>query len=162
MPSLVANMLSIYQMTHIGSPKRVAFEFDMVEITKSSTGNLIEKGFDNHASKAYEFSHFLPASHPRALLTHANNTSKLCHEKFGHLNFKYIQQLHNDKMVEGFPLIKTSDGVCLGCLVGKHSKKRYEVGKATRAASTLDMIHIDVSGPMPTTSIKGIRNFQSL
>ena len=56
MPSLVANILSIYQMTHAGSPERVAFEFDMVEITKSSTGNLIAKGFANHASNTYDFS----------------------------------------------------------------------------------------------------------
>ena len=32
-PSLVANLLSVYQMTHTGSPKRVSFESDSVEIT---------------------------------------------------------------------------------------------------------------------------------
>ena len=58
-------------------------------------------------------------------------------------------------MVEGFPLIQTSDGICPGFLVGKHPDKRCEVGKETRAASTLDLIHSDVSGPMPTTSIDG-------
>ena len=85
----------------------------------------------------------------------------LWHERFGHLNFKYLEQLHNDKMVEGLPrlhndkmveglpLIQTSNGVCSGCLVGKHPKKRYEFGKAHRAASILDLIHSDVAGPMP-------------
>ena len=58
-------------------------------------------------------------------------------------------------MVEGLPLIQTLVGVCLGCLVGKHSEKRYEVGKAIRASSTLDLIRIDLSGPVPTTSING-------
>ena len=62
-------------------------------------------------------------------------------------------------MVEAFPIIQTSDGVCPSCLVGKNPKKRYEVGKATRAGSTLDLIHSDVSGPMPTTSINGSRYF---
>ena len=62
-------------------------------------------------------------------------------------------------MVEGFPLIQTSDGVCPGFLVGKHPEKRYEVGKATRAASTLDLIHSDVSRTMPATSINGSRYF---
>ena len=131
-------------MTHIGSPKRVTFNYDSIEIIAKATGNIIEKGFTNHALKAYEFSHFLLVSHPTNLLTHANNTNKIWHERFGNLNFKYIQQLQNDKMVEGLPLIQTSDGVCLGCLVGKHPKKRYEVGKETRAASTLDLIHNDV------------------
>ena len=36
-PSLVANVLYVYHMTHTGSPKRVTFEFDSVEITEKST-----------------------------------------------------------------------------------------------------------------------------
>ena len=51
-------------MTHIGSPKRVIFGPDSVEITDISTGNIIVKGAANHASKEYEFSHFLPFSEP--------------------------------------------------------------------------------------------------
>ena len=117
------------------------------------------KGIANHSTMTYELSHFLHVSPPTTLLTHANNTSKIRHERFGHLNFKYLQQLHNDKMVEGFPLIQTLDGVCLGCLVGNLPKKMYEVGKETRDASTLDLIHSDVSGPIPTTSINGSRYF---
>ena len=58
-------------------------------------------------------------------------------------------------MVEGFPLIQTSDGVCSGCVVGKHREKRYEIGKAHRVVSIFDLIHSDVEGPIPTTSING-------
>ena len=38
------------------------FGLDSLEITYISTGNIIAKGTANHASKAYEFSHFLPFS----------------------------------------------------------------------------------------------------
>ena len=62
-------------------------------------------------------------------------------------------------MVEGLPLIQTSNGVCLDFLVGKHLENRYEVGKENRVASILDLIHSDVSGPMPTTSNNGSRYF---
>ena len=37
----------------------------------------------------------------------------------------------------------------------KASREKYEVGKETRVSSTLDFIHSDVSGPMPTTSMNG-------
>ena len=158
-PSLTANLLFVYRMTHTGTPKRVTFNSELVEIIEKSTGNLIVKGFANHASKDYEFSCFLLVSHPTTILTHANNTGKICHEIFEHLHFKYLQKLHNDKMVERFPLIEKSDGVCPGCLVGKSPKKRYEVGKATRATSTLDLIHNNVLGPMPTKSINGSMYF---
>ena len=59
---LAANFLSIYQMTHTGPPKWVVFALDLVEISDISTGNIIAKGVANHASKAYEFSHFFPYS----------------------------------------------------------------------------------------------------
>ena len=101
-PSFVANILSIYQMTHTGCPKRVTFDSETVEITEKATRNIIVKGISNHSTKSYDFSYFLLVSPPTALLSHANNTSNIWNERYGHLNFKYLQQLHNDKMVEGF------------------------------------------------------------
>ena len=59
MPSLVANLLYVYQMTHTGSPKQVLFDLDSVEISYISTGKIIVNGDTNHDSKAYEFSHFM-------------------------------------------------------------------------------------------------------
>ena len=54
-PSLAINMLSIYQMTHNGSPKQVLFGPDLVEITNNSTREIVVKGIVDHASKAYIF-----------------------------------------------------------------------------------------------------------
>ena len=51
-------------MTHTGCPKKVIFGPDSVEIIDISTGIIIAKGTANHASKAYEFSHFMPPSEP--------------------------------------------------------------------------------------------------
>ena len=51
-------------MIHTSSPKRVIFGLDSLEITYISTGNIIVKGVSNHASKAYEFSDFMPFSEP--------------------------------------------------------------------------------------------------
>ena len=65
-PSLAANLLFVYQMTHVGSPKRVTFNSDSVDITEKSTGKLVAKGIANQTTKAYDFSHFLPISPPRA------------------------------------------------------------------------------------------------
>ena len=61
-PSLASNLLSVYQMTHTGSPKRVMFGLDLVEITDIFTENIIAKGITNHDNKAYEFSHLMTFS----------------------------------------------------------------------------------------------------
>ena len=89
-PYLASNLLSVYQMTHTGVPKRVSFIPDDVEITKLASEKLVAKGLANHHAKAYEFSHFVADAKPTALLTHGNEVSRLWHERFGHINFKYL------------------------------------------------------------------------
>ena len=98
-------------MTHTGSPKKVIFSPDEVEIIEISSGKVIAKGVANHTSKVYMFSHFLPYSNPSTLLIHAKDTSKPWHEIFGHLNYKYLSDLSENEMVIGLPNIKFSKGV---------------------------------------------------
>ena len=77
-PSVAANLLSAYQMTHTGSPKQVVFGLESVEMTEISTGKTIAKGIADHASKAYTFSHFMPYSDllPQQLLFEADKGIK--------------------------------------------------------------------------------------
>ena len=124
-PGISSNLLSVYQMTHTGSPKKVIFSLDEVEITDISTGRVIAKGVANHAQKVYMFSHFLPYSNPSALLIHANEASKIWHEIFGHLNYKYLYDISEKEMVIGMPKIKFPKGVCQGCILGKHPKHKF-------------------------------------
>ena len=78
-PGIAANLLLVYQMTHNGSPKKVVFTSNDVEITEISNGKVIAKGVVDHTLKVYKFSHFLPYSNPSALLIHANEESQLWH-----------------------------------------------------------------------------------
>src|SRR5713101_1110335 len=58
-------------------------------------------------------------------------------------------------MVECLPVIKATTGVCKGCVIGKHPKHKFDRGKANRATSILGMIHSDINGPLPITSMNG-------
>ena len=107
-------------MTHIGEENRVTFTPYMVEIVEISSDQVVAIGYANHHERMYKFSNFLHTSNEQALLSHANENSKLWHEMFGHMNYKYLQALHRDEMVEGLPQIRSSDGACIGWLVGKH------------------------------------------
>ena len=80
-------------MTHIEVPKRVSFSPNYAEITELASGKLVAKGLANHHAKSYEFSHFVVDAKPIVLLTHGNEVSRLWHERFGHIDFKYLQQL---------------------------------------------------------------------
>ena len=74
---LAVKLLSVYQMTHIGEPKRVTFTLDMVEVTQISTDEVITIGYADHHDRMYKFLNFLPTSSDQALLSHANEVSKL-------------------------------------------------------------------------------------
>ena len=60
-------------------------------------------------------------------------------------------------MVEGLPIIKATTGICKGCVVGKHPEHKVDRGKANRATCILGLIHSDISGPIPITSMNGSR-----
>ena len=93
-------------MIHTRSPKKVIFSPDEVEIIEISSGKVIAKEVVDHTSKVYWFSHFLPYSNPSTLLIHANEASKIWHEIFGHLNYKYLSDLSEKEMLIGLPKIK--------------------------------------------------------
>ena len=154
-PSLASNLLSVYQMNHIGVHKRVTFSPNDVEINEIASSKIVAKGLENHDEKAYEFSHFSANAKPTDLLTHGNEVSRLWNERFGHLNFMYLHQIHKNSMVEGLPAIKATTGVCKGCIVGKHPEHKFDWGKASRVKSILGLIHSDIRGPMPTKSMSG-------
>ena len=48
-PGLVANVLSVYQMTHTGYPKKVFLSPNEVEIYDIVNGRVIAKGFVDHS-----------------------------------------------------------------------------------------------------------------
>ena len=50
---LASNILLVYQMTHSGSPKKVIFSLDDVEITEISNGKVIAKGVVDHTKVRY-------------------------------------------------------------------------------------------------------------
>ena len=131
-------------MIHTGVPKRVCFSPYDVEITELASGKLVAKGSANHHAKSYEFSHFVEDAKPTALLTHGNEVSRLWNERFGHLNFKYLQQLQKNSMVEGLLVIKATIRICKGCILGKHPEHKFDRGKASRASCILGLIHSDV------------------
>ena len=71
-PDLVANFLSVCQMTHTRESKRVTFTPDLVEIAEISSNQVVALGYADHQARMYKFSKFLPNSSGKALLSHAN------------------------------------------------------------------------------------------
>ena len=132
------------------------FTPDAVNIHDLHSSSKIATGVVNNGARLYTFSEFIE-SESSLLLTHADDSSRIWHERFGHLNYKYMQQLSKHEMVEGLPNINFSKGVCEGCFLGKHPREKFDTGKTHRASSPLDLIHSDLMGPFPHPSINKAR-----
>eukprot|EP00253_Pinus_taeda_P035997 PITA_35997 len=156
-PSLSANLLSIYQITHSSSRRKMVFTPNSAMITNISMGSQLAHGIANHGSRLYFLSHFVPKSISTAFLSQSDDINRLWHEIFGHLNYKYLHQLSKENMVEGLPAIKFTSGVCQGCILGNHPEQNFDKGKAQRASSPLVLIHNDITGPFPLPSITYIQ-----
>jgi hypothetical protein len=83
----------------------------------------------NHQSILYTFYEFIEPN-SALLLTHADESSRIWHERFGHLNFKYMQQLSKQILFDGLLDIHFSKGVCEVCVLGKHPLEKFDKGKS--------------------------------
>jgi hypothetical protein len=129
-----------------GTGKRVIFTPDAVDIYDMQTNSRVSTSEVNHQSRLYTFSEFIEPD-SALLLTHADESSRIWHERFGNLNFRYMQQLRKQGMVDGLPDIHFSKGICEGCVLGKHPQEKFDKGKTQKASFPLDLIHSDLMGP---------------
>jgi transposase InsO family protein len=60
-------------------------------------------------------------------------------------------------MVTGLSPISFADGVCIGCVLGKHPQDPFDKRKSWRALKSLQIVHNDVAGPFPNFSFQGAR-----
>ena len=79
-PNLSSNLLSIYQITHLGNGNKVEFLPNLVMVCSLKDDSLVVVGKVNHDKILYSFSHFVPTSPSQALLTQSHPQIKLWHE----------------------------------------------------------------------------------
>ena len=82
----------------------------------------------------------------------SDKAALLWHKRFRHLNFKGLSTLANKKMVIGLPFLKTPKDICTTCLMGKQHRDVIPKQSSWRAAMKLQLIHVDVCGPISPAS----------
>ena len=118
-PKLSVNLLSMYQKTNSDTRNKVIFTPNFVDIYDMQTNSRVATDEVNQQSRLYTFSEFIEPDFA-LLLTHADKISRIWNERFGHLYFKYMQDISNQILVDGLPDIHFSKGVCEGCVLRKH------------------------------------------
>ncbi|GJV65118.1 integrase, catalytic region, zinc finger, CCHC-type containing protein [Tanacetum coccineum] len=120
---------------------------------------------DNLLTGAHEFNLYtisisdMVASSPVCLMAKATSTkSWLWHHKLSHLNFGTINDLTKHDLVDGLPKFKYGkDHLCSACERGKRKKVSHPPKVVPCNHSKLEMLHMDLCGPMWVALINGKR-----
>ncbi|GJZ00574.1 integrase, catalytic region, zinc finger, CCHC-type containing protein [Tanacetum coccineum] len=112
----------------------------------------------SHDSNLYTIFIFEMAnSSPVCLMSRATSTkSWLWHRRLSYLNFGTINQLMSKDLVDGLLKYKyNKDHLCSACEQGKSKKASLPPKLAPSTESKLELLHMDLCGPMMVASING-------
>jgi len=87
--------------------------------------------------------------------------SWLWHYRFGHLNFRGLNQLVDKDMILGVPKIEIPNIVCDTFLLGKQLRNAFSSSAASRSKELLNVVYSDVCGSLEVPSL-GATNTSSV
>ncbi|GJT91028.1 retrovirus-related pol polyprotein from transposon TNT 1-94 [Tanacetum coccineum] len=99
----------------------------------------------------------MTASSPVCLMSKATSTkSWLWHRQFSHLNFGTINKLSKNELVDRLLRFKyDKDHLCSACEQGKSKKATFPSNLVPSTNSKLELLHIDLCGPMRVETVNG-------
>ena len=87
------------------------------------------------------------------------SVSDLWHKRFGHYNQRSLVELKKLELVEDMRNVSNEAQICEICQQGKQARLPFKNNQAWRATEKLQLIYIDVCGPMKTISLNGSKYF---
>ena len=136
-PKIKRNLLSIAAITDQGHV--VKFTKIGVEILNDG-GKVIGHGV--RRNNLYELS---------ALTTSIGvGTTKLWHERFGHIDHAVFKEILKHGMVAHLPVVAEMKEPCETCMLGKQQRKAFPQESTNKAKVPLELMHADLCRKMPT------------
>lgn len=153
-PSLRSNLVSLGQLTETGY--RVIMDEDVLEVFVKNPLRLIMK-VRRTQNRLYRIE--LHVARPICLLTNLADPAWLWYARLGHVNFQALKKLVNKGMAAGVPLFTYPDQLCRVCLVAKQARLPFPAEARYRAEEPLELLHIDLCGPISPATPTGNRFF---
>lgn len=156
-PKLRSNLISLGQLTESGH--RIVLDDDVLEVSEKDPFKLIMK-VDRTPNRLYKIR--LKVAAPICFLASVKDQAWLWHGRLGHINFHSLKLLTDKEMAKGVPTIVHLDQVCRACLASKQTKTPYPRVAKWRAQKKLELIHVDLCGPITPSTAGGNRYFMLL
>ncbi|KAJ4723417.1 Retrovirus-related Pol polyprotein from transposon TNT 1-94 [Melia azedarach] len=150
-PGMKKNLLSVAQLTSSGN--YVLFSPNNVKVYR----NIKISGTPTMEGRRLESIYVMSAESAYVEKTRKNETADLWHARLVHVGYKKLKVMMRKTMLKGLPQLDIrEDTVCAGCQYGKAHQLPYKESRF-RAEKPLQLIHLDVFGPVKQPSISGHR-----
>ncbi|KAM1099314.1 hypothetical protein TB2_005809 [Malus domestica] len=158
LPGLKENLLSVGQMDEHGY--FLVFGGGMCNVYDGPSLECLVMRVKKKMNRCYPLTLF--SGNQMVLKAGVTHSTEIWHRRFGHLHFGGLKQLRDKEMVHGLPQLADYNGVCEGCQFGKQHREEFPRNQVYRATAPLELIHVDLCGPMKTESIAGNKYFMLL
>lgn len=152
-PELKNNLLSLGQLQEKGLT--IILKDNMCKLYHEEKGLIV---LSRMASNRLFAINVVPVT-SSCLQTSIEGTTKLWHQRYGHLSVGGLKLLVQKKMVKGLPELNNSDEVCSDCMVGKQHRESIPKTSNWRASQKLELVHADICGPIKPESNSKRRYF---
>lgn len=95
----------------------------------------------------------------RKKVSFASENIDIWHKRFAHINPEYIKGTARHEAVRGLPKLKGELTPCDACKEAKARRVNFKPKHSIRSKKPLELLHLDLCGPMPKASINGHRYF---
>ncbi|GFW51545.1 retrovirus-related Pol polyprotein from transposon TNT 1-94 [Trichonephila clavipes] len=94
---------------------------------------------------------------------HFVGTKEIWHQRFCHVNNDYLVKTSKNDSVKGLPRLNDNGKThCIPCKLAKSKRVSFKKTGAVRSKRSLELLHMDLCGPMPTESQGGNKYFLSI
>ncbi|CAM8907435.1 unnamed protein product [Rhodiola kirilowii] len=146
---LKANLLSISQLCD--GRNQVQFTINYCQVYDQH-GVCVMEG-DRASNNCYLLSH---ATTPTAITCMLSKSDEvhLWHQCLGHINFRALKFLANERLIEDIPNIRGDmQIICGDCQAGKQTRAAHKKVDRIYTKRPLELLHMDLMGPMQVESI---------
>ncbi|KAB2617076.1 retrovirus-related Pol polyprotein from transposon TNT 1-94 [Pyrus ussuriensis x Pyrus communis] len=155
LPGLKENLLSVGQMDEHGY--FLVFRGGMCSVYDGSSLECLVMRVKKKVNRCYPLTMF--SENQMVLKASVTHSIETWHMRLGHLHFGGLKQLRDKEMVHGLPQLADYNEVCEGCQFGKQHREEFPRNQVYGATAPLELIHVDLCGPMKTESIAGNKYF---
>jgi hypothetical protein len=123
-------------------------------VNKPTTQQLeVPNSLASSVAKPASTSHTIPTTNS------SSHNLSLWYNRYGHLHQAGLIHLSKNKCTRGLPTLNGTNDICGACMAGRQIRERFSKSSNNCALQVLHLIHSNLVGPMPVSSLEHSRYF---